>query len=267
MLTGLSSMATRSVLDALAAAYEAVPVKVESIGGVDVERRVAAGEACDFVVLAGATIERLATAGRVHREGSVDLARSGMAIAIPAGAARPDIGSEAAVRAAVASSRGVGYSTGPSGKYVLGLVDRWGLAASTRLVEAPPGVPVATLLARGDADLGFQQMSELLDMPGIEIVGPMPPDIQLITVFRAAVCTASTHREATEALLRYFASPGTAAVKRRCGMNQLGSDPNQLPKKRARLCGVLLRALIEACGKCAGGQAPGDGSGFPVALV
>ena len=217
-LHGLSSMATRQVLDALAAAYDPVPVAVESIGGVDVQRRVEAGEACDFVVLAAATIERLAAAGHVHREGSVDLARSGMAIAIPSGAARPDIANEAAVRAAVAASRGVGYSTGPSGKYVLQLIERWALGGSVRLVEAPPGVPVATFLARGEADIGFQQMSELLDMPGIEIVGPMPPDIQLTTVFRAAVCTASRQREPTEALLRFFASPDTAAVKRRWGM-------------------------------------------------
>ena len=217
-LHGLSSMATRQVLDALAAAYEPVPVNVESIGGVDVQRRVEAGEACDFVVLAAATIERLAAAGHVHREGSVDLARSGMAIAIPAGGARPDIANEAAVRAAVAASRGVGYSTGPSGKYVLQLVERWGLGGSVRLVEAPPGVPVATFLARGEADIGFQQMSELLDMPGIEIVGPMPPDIQLVTVFRAAVCRASGRRAETEALLQYLASPSTTTIKRRYGM-------------------------------------------------
>lgn len=218
MLKGISSMATRRVLDELAAAYTAVPVDVLSIGGVDVERRIEGGEAFDFVVLAAATITRLAASGRVHLDGSVDLARSGMAIAIPAGAARPDGSSEAAVRRAVESAQGVGYSTGPSGKHVLRLIERWGLAASARLVEAPPGVPVATLLARGDAGIGFQQMSELLDMPGIQIAGPMPPDIQLTTVFRAAVCAASAHREQTEALLRYFASPGTAAVKRRCGM-------------------------------------------------
>ena len=207
------------MLDELGGGYTAVPVRVESIGGVDVERRVEAGEAFDFVVLAAAAIERLAASGRVHPEGSVDLARSGMALAIRAGAQRPDISSEAAVRAALASAHGVGYSTGPSGKHVLRLVERWGLAGSARLVEAPPGVPVATLLARGDVDLGFQQLSELLDMPGIEIVGPLPAEIQAITVFRAAVCSASGHRNETEALLRYLASPATAAIKRRCGMS------------------------------------------------
>jgi molybdate transport system substrate-binding protein len=222
-LRGISSMATRRVLEALAPAYRAASVEVESIGGVDAERRVESGEALDFVVLAAAAIDRLATAERVHREGSVDLARSGMAIAVRAGAGWPDIASEVGVRAAIASARGVGYSTGPSGKHLLKLIERWGLA-SVRLVAAPPGVPVATLLARGDADIGFQQMSELLDMPGIEIVGPMPPEIQEVTVFRAAVCTASTLRKETEALLACFASPSTAEIKRRCGMEP-GSDP------------------------------------------
>jgi molybdate transport system substrate-binding protein len=217
-LTGISSMATRQVLEALAAAYDGLPVKVESIGGVDAERRVAAGEAFDFVVLAAAAIERLAAAGRVHRAASVDVARCGMAIAVPDGSAPPDIASEAAVRAAVANARGVGYSTGPSGKHLIKLVERWGLAKSARLVATPPGVPVATLLARGEADLGFQQLSELLDMPGIDIVGPMPPEIQETTVFRGAVCIASTRCAETEALLAYFASPETAAVKHRYGM-------------------------------------------------
>jgi len=144
---------------------------------------------------------------------------------VPAGAPHPDIRSGEAVRAAVVAANGVGYSTGPSGKYFLGLVDRWQLKDSVRLVNAPPGVPVASLLARGEATLGFQQMSELIDMPGIEIVGSMPADIQLTTVFRAAVCTASRHPSETRALLAWIASPQTAEVKRRYGMEQ-GSDPN-----------------------------------------
>jgi molybdate transport system substrate-binding protein len=216
-IRGISSMATRLVLNELAPAYTREPVEVLSIGGVDAERRVEAREPFDFVVLAQATIERLAAAGHVHREGSIDLVHSGMAIAVPAGAAHPDIGSEGAVRSLVASLR-VGYSTGPSGKHVLALVDRWGLTASARLVNAPPGVPVATLLAGDKADIGFQQLSEFLEMPGIEIVGPLPREIQLTTVFRAAICTASTRREQTAALLAWLASPETAAAKRRCGM-------------------------------------------------
>lgn len=218
---GIGSMATRLVLAELADLYTrktGIDVMAEAIGGLDVERRVIAGEAFDFVALAAATLERLAAEGHVTLEGSVDVAHSGMAIAVPAGARHPDISSAEAVRAAVVAASGVGYSTGPSGKYFLGLVERWQLNDTVRLVNAPPGVPVASLLARGEATLGFQQMSELLGMPGIEIVGPMPADIQLTTVFRAAVCTASRHPAETRSLLAWIASPQTAAVKRRCGM-------------------------------------------------
>lgn len=218
---GIGSMATRLVLAELADMYTretGIEVMAEAIGGLDVERRIIAGEAFDFVALAAATLERLASEGHVTLAGSVDVAHSGMAIAVPAGEPHPDIRDEQAVRAAVMAARGVGYSTGPSGKYFLGLVERWQLGDRIGLVNAPPGVPVASLLARGEASLGFQQMSELIDMPGIEIVGTMPPDIQLITVFRAAVCTASRHPAETRALLAWIASPQTAAVKRRYGM-------------------------------------------------
>jgi molybdate transport system substrate-binding protein len=221
MIRGLGSMATRQVLAELAAAYArdgGVEVKVDAIGGLDVERRVVAGEAFDFIVLAAATIERLASTGHVMLEGSVDVARSGMAIAVPAGAPHPDIRNEDAVRAAVIAANGVGYSTGPSGKYFLGLIERWQLDEKVRLVNAPPGVPVASLLARGEASIGFQQMSELLEMPGTEIVGPMPPDIQVTTVFRGAICTASRQPAETRALLAWIASPKNAAVKQRFGM-------------------------------------------------
>ena len=221
MIHGIGSMATRLVLAELAAAYAkdtGVAVEVEAIGGLDVERRARAGDALDFIVLAAGTIERLAAEGHVTLDGSVDVARSGMAIAVPKGAPHPDIGDEQAVRAAVVAARGVGYSTGPSGKHVQALVERWGLTHTARLVNAPPGVPVASLLARGEATLGFQQMSELLEMPGIEIVGPMPPDIQVTTVFRGAICTASRRSAEARAFLAHVASQATADVKRRYGM-------------------------------------------------
>jgi len=225
---GLGSMATRLVLAELSATYakrSGIEVNAEAIGGLDVERRVIAGEALDFIALAAATIERLASEGHVTLEGSVDVARSGMAIAVPAGTPHPDIANEDAVRAAVLAANGVGYSTGPSGKYFLGLIDRWRLKDTVRLVNAPPGVPVASFLARGDATLGLQQMSELLDMPGIEIVGYLPADIQLTTVFRAAVCTSSPRPSETRAFLAWLASAETAEAKRRFGMEP-GSDPN-----------------------------------------
>ena len=222
-LIGISSMATRHVLGEITEAYanaSAQRVEMVSVGGVDATRRVRSGERFDFVVLAANAIDELGEAGCVQASGRVDVVRSGIAIAVAAGAPKPDIGSAQAVREAVLAARSIGYSTGPSGVYLARLFERWGIAdaIAPRTVQAPPGVPVAELVARGDVALGFQQLSELMHVPGIAIVGPLPPDIQLFTLFSAAVCATSERAEATARLLAYLASPPTAEAKRRHGM-------------------------------------------------
>jgi molybdate transport system substrate-binding protein len=143
-----------------------------------------------------------------------------VAIAVAAGATRPDVGTEAAVHDAVLGARSIGYSTGPSGAHLVRLFERWGIAdtIAPRIVQAPPGVPVGTLVACGDVELGFQQLSELMHLPGIDVIGLLPPEIQVATVFSAAVCTASNRAAAANALLTFLASPETDAVKRHHGM-------------------------------------------------
>ncbi len=222
-LAGISSMATRRVLADLALAYARAggpPVALEAVGGVDAARRVRDGERFDFVVLAAGALDTLAATGRIVAASRVDIARSGIAIAVREGDARPDIGSEAAVRDALLHARSIGVSTGPSGTYLTHLLARWGVAdtVAARVVQAPPGTPVGTLIAKGDVALGFQQTSELLDVPGIAIVGPLPPAIQETTIFAGAVCSASSQPAAAAAALAYFASPAAAAAKRRHGM-------------------------------------------------
>jgi molybdate transport system substrate-binding protein len=222
-ITGISSMATRHVLSELAAAYERQSrqrVIVESVGGVDAARRVESGEPFDFLVLAAGAMDGLADTGHIDPDSRVDVARSGMAIAMRAGSRPIDLASEQAVRNAVLAARAVGYSTGPSGRHLLQLFQRWCISDSVapRLVEARPGVPVGTLIARGDVDIGFQQLSELMHVPGIDIVGTLPPEIQLVTVFSGAVCVASTRPAAASALLAFLASREASAVKRRHGM-------------------------------------------------
>jgi molybdate transport system substrate-binding protein len=216
-------MAMRHVLAELGDAYEqrsGQRVAIVSAGGVDAARRIADGEAFDFVVLAADAIEQLASDGRVDPASRTDLARSAVAIAVAAGATRPDVSSESAIRDAVLRARRIGYSTGPSGAHLVRLFERWGIAdaIAPRIVQAPAGVPVRTLLARGDVELGFQQLSELMHVPGIDVIGHLPPEIQLTTVFSAAVCTASNCPAAAEALLSFFASPEGDAAKRRRGM-------------------------------------------------
>jgi molybdate transport system substrate-binding protein len=191
---------------------------------VEAVRRVQAGEPFDVVVLAADAIERLQSAGRVVQGSRTDLARSRVAVAVAAGARRPDIGNEAALRQAVLDARSIGYSTGPSGACLTRLLERWAIAATIRprMAQAPPGVPVGALVARGDVELGFQQLSELVHLPGIEVVGSLPPGIEADTVFSGAVCAASTRREAAREFLSFLVSADADAAKRRHGMEPAG---------------------------------------------
>lgn len=220
----LSSMATKGVLEELAPAFEratGVKVAAESIGGVDVNKRVKAGEAVDLVVLAANAIDTLINEGHLVVGSRVDLVTSGVAIAVRAGAPRPEIGSEAAVKAAVLAAKTVCYSTGPSGVTLAKLFEHWGILEEikARIVVAPPGVPVGGLVARGEAELGFQQMSELIHLPGIDVIGVMPPAIQTITTFSAGIAVASkTDAAALRTFLDYARSPAAADAIRGNGM-------------------------------------------------
>jgi molybdate transport system substrate-binding protein len=222
-IRGISSMATRQVLGELAAAYEqraGCPVQIESVGGVDAARRVQAGEPFDLVVLASDAIDKLAASGFVAAGRKVDLVRSPVAVAVRAGAARPDIATEDALRHAVQSAASIGYSTGPSGVALTRLFERWGIAGEIRqrLVQAPPGVAVGTLVAKGEVALGFQQLSELLHLEGITIVGPLPDAVQIITTFSGALCAGSSRAEDVHHMLSFMALPEVAAAKRGHGM-------------------------------------------------
>jgi molybdate transport system substrate-binding protein len=222
-LTGISSMATRTVLAEVVQDYERLsgqPVAVKSVGGVDAARRVESGDGFDFVVLAADVIDRLEAAGYVVSGSRVDVARSGVAIAVAAGAPRPDVGSEAALRDAVLAARSIGYSTGPSGAHLTRLFERWGIAdvVAPRIVQAPPGVPVGALVARRDVELGFQQLSELMHLLGIDVIGPMPADVQIVTVFSAGICVASAQKDAAKAFLSFLASSQCDQAKLNQGM-------------------------------------------------
>ena len=220
---GISSMATRLVLAELAGAWRArsgKDVAFESVGGVDAAKRVQAGEAYDLAVLDADALEKLVATGRVVAGSQTGLVRSGVAIAVREGAPRPDISTEESLRRAVLAARTVGHSTGPSGTALLKLFERWGILDEVRprIVQAPPGVPVGRLVAEGQVELGFQQASEMMNLPGIDVLGPMPPGCAIVSIFAAGLCAASTHPEAVRDLIDFMRSPEATEAKRRHGM-------------------------------------------------
>lgn len=222
-IRGISSMATRQVLAELSAAFERQgggPVAIESVGGVDAAKRVQGGEPFDVVFLASNSIDALIAGGALAAGSRVDLVRSGVAIAVRAGAPRPDVSTEAAVRQAVLDAPNLSYSTGPSGVHLARLFESWGIAERIkgRIVQAPPGVPVGALVARGDVALGFQQLSELMHLGGIEVLGPLPPAIQILTTFSAGIGINSPREDAVRRLLDFMRSPAADETKRRHGM-------------------------------------------------
>ncbi len=216
-------MATRLLLTELAATYAertGTGLELESVGGVDAARRVQAGEAFDVVLLASDAIDKLIAAGWAVAGTRVDLVHSGVSIAVREGAAQPDVSTEQALREAVLAASSIGYSTGPSGTALLKLFDHWGITSQLqgRLLQAPAGVPVGALVAKGDVALGFQQLSELIALPGITIVGPMPQAVEIDTIFSGAVCTTSRRADEVRKLLDWFACAETLEAKRRQGM-------------------------------------------------
>jgi molybdate transport system substrate-binding protein len=163
----------------------------------------------------------LTEAGQLVAGSRADLVRSGVAIAVRAGAPRPAIATEDDIKQAVVKARSLSYSTGPSGVALAKLFERWGIAGevASRIVQAPPGVPVGSLVADGKVELGFQQLSELMSLPGIDVLGPLPDAIQIITTFSGGVSVTTTQADAARALLDFMASPATAETKRRNGMD------------------------------------------------
>jgi molybdate transport system substrate-binding protein len=223
LLRGISSMATRMLLTELAEAYRTatgIQIQLDSVGGVDAAKRVQAGEVFDAVFLASDAIDKLLAAGHLLPGSRVDLVHSGVAVAVRDGGQVPDISSEDAVRTAVLAAPTLSYSTGPSGAALAKLFERWGITDTIqrRIVQAPPGVPVGTLVARGEVALGFQQLSELIHVEGITIVGPLPKAIQITTTFSAGIGSRSQQAAAVQALLAFMAAPQAAAAKQRQGM-------------------------------------------------
>jgi molybdate transport system substrate-binding protein len=233
-LRGISSMATKQVLASLCSIYAAQTgqlVEIESLGGVNAAKRVqnasSSGESFDLVLLASDAIDRLVASSHVSASSKVDWVNSPVAVAVPAGQQAPDISSEAALKAAVAAAQRISYSTGPSGNYLRQLFESWGMSAAleSKLLVPPPGVSVGSLLATRQADLGFQQLSELLFVSGLQIIGQLPTEIAYITTFSGGIPSTLHHKEeaasrveAAQAFLNFLASSAAEPSKSEQGM-------------------------------------------------
>jgi molybdate transport system substrate-binding protein len=187
------------------------------VPSVQMMNRLKGGETVDLVILSAAALEDLRKAGIVSER--TDLAKSGIGVAVKAGAPKPDISSSAALKRAVLAAKGIAYSTGPSGIYLIKLFERMGIAEQIQSrVKQVQGVPAGTVAARGEAELAFQQVSELLPVPGIDFVGPLPPDVQEITTFSAGLHGKAPHPDAARALVKHLTAPAAAPVIRKKGM-------------------------------------------------
>lgn len=219
----LASIALKGIYLELAPRFETAShcrLATEWAGTDPILKRMQAGESADLVIAPAKLIDTLIASGRIAG-GRVDIARSGVGVAVRKGAPRPDIGTSESLRRALLGAKSIAYSSGPSGVYLAGLFERMGIAETLRpkVTQTPPGTFVGELVARGEAEIGFQQMAELLHVgAGIDLVGPLPADIQQITVFSGGVHASAKATEAARAWLAFLSGPDAAAVIRKKGM-------------------------------------------------
>jgi molybdate transport system substrate-binding protein len=189
----------------------AIPVRLER------------GEPADVLIMVGYALGDLAKQGKVIAGSRVDLVKSPIGVAVKSGAPKPDISSADAVKRALLAAKSVAYSDSASGVYVsTEMFGKLGIADDMKdKARKIPATPVGEIVARGEAELGFQQISEMLPVPGIDIVGQLPPELQKITVFAAGIATGSKEPEAGRALIKFLASPAASAAIIKSGMEPI----------------------------------------------
>ena len=219
----LSSIATREAYLELVPQFESATghkVATTWAGTTAIMQRMAAGERYDLVVISSSELDELTRQGKVVSGSRVDLAKSGIGVAVRAGASRPDIGSGEALKQALLAAKTVGYTSGPSGVYMAGLIERMGIAAEVKPKHrgVPSGGTIGTIVASGDAEIGFQQVSELVHIAGIDYIGPLPSDVQCVTVFSCGMQTGATQPDAAKALVAFLTTPAAKNVMTKHGL-------------------------------------------------
>jgi molybdate transport system substrate-binding protein len=191
----------------------AIPVRLER------------GEPADVLIMVGYALGDLIKQGKVIADSRVDLVRSPIGIAVKSGAPKPDISSAEAVKHALLAAKSIAYSDSASGVYVsTEMFQRLGIADAMKdKAKKIPAEPVAGVVARGDAEIGFQQISEMLPVPGVDIVGPLPAELQNITVFSAGIATGSGEPDAGTTLIKFLASPAARDAIINSGMEPIAA--------------------------------------------
>jgi molybdate transport system substrate-binding protein len=189
-------------------------------GTLDANKRLAAGETYDLLIMSGPSIDEHIKAGKVVPGSRVDLAKSGVGMGVKAGAPKPDISTTEALKKTLLAAKSIGYSTGPSGVYVIGLFQRMGIADEVKgkLKQTPTGVFVGSIIASGEAEIGFQQVSELSHFAGVDYVGPLPADVQQFTTFSSGIVAGTKEADAAKALVKFITAPAAAAAFKKRGM-------------------------------------------------
>jgi molybdate transport system substrate-binding protein len=219
----LSTQATEEAYRELVPQFEQTSGhKVTTVftGTLDANKRLAAGESYDLLIMSGPSIDEHIKGGKVAAGSRVDLAKSGVGVGVKAGAPKPDISTTEAVKKTLLAAKSIGYSTGPSGNYVIGLFQRMGIADEIKgkLKQTPTGVFVGSIIANGEAEIGFQQVSELSHFAGVDYVGPLPADIQQLTVFSSGISVGTKEADAATALVKFITAPAAAAAFKKRGM-------------------------------------------------
>jgi molybdate transport system substrate-binding protein len=219
----LSTQATEDAYRELVPQFEqATGHKVTTVfaGTVNAQQRLADGESYDMIIMAGPAIDAQIEAGKAAAGSRVDLAKSGIALGVPKGAAKPDISTIAALKSTLLAARSIGYSTGPSGVYMANLFDKLGVAAQIedKLKRTPSGVFVGDLLAKRAVEIGFQQVSEIATFPGVDLVAPLPAEVQQTTVFSSAIMAGAKQDDAARELVKFLKTPQAVTAFKKRGM-------------------------------------------------
>jgi molybdate transport system substrate-binding protein len=222
-ITVLSTQATEQAYRELLPQFEKASghtVKTTYTGTLDAKKRIAAGEFFDLLIMASPEIDAFIISGTLAPGSRIDLAKSGVGIGVKAGAPKPDIGTTEAFKKTLLAAKSIGYSTGPSGNYVIGLFDRLGIAdqVKPKLKQTPTGVFVGSIVASGEVEIGIQQVSEMSHFEGVDYVGPLPADIQKMTIFASGIAANAKQAEAAKAWVKFMTAPSSAQAFKKRGM-------------------------------------------------